>query len=96
MRVQYSDLKKKRVLTESDAHLGKVIDCVVEAEGFCVTQLVVKKLFSTAECTVAPHQIKRITSQTIVVDDAVVLGGEVAANTSATIDPEPALMSEIE
>lgn len=83
MRITLTDVKKKRVETQSGVYIGKVTDVILDIEQYSVVQFKVQHGFKRQTLLIHPGQIKRIEEKRIIVIDAVMK--ELEAETESPI-----------
>lgn len=72
MRINFSQLKKLPVETQSGVYLGKVVDAIVSAEENLILQYKVRPhKIAGRTFLINNSQVREITAEKIVVDDAV-------------------------
>lgn len=96
MRIAYSQLKKLPAVTVSGTHLGSVSDALFDTESGMLVQIHVKRSLFSKPLVIARSQIVRFEEEKVVVDDAIERDVDEASGDGGSIDPEPALMSEID
>lgn len=71
MRINFSQLKKLPVYTESGVYLGKVVDAVLSVEENLILQYKVRSHIVGRTFLINNSQVREITAEKIVVDDAI-------------------------
>lgn len=74
MRISYSHLRKLSVETKTGKILGHVCDLVLDIDGYDIVQYEVKSyILSTKKYIIDRKQVISITTEKIIVDDAVIV-----------------------
>lgn len=96
MRITFSELKKKRVETQSGVYVGKVIDLILDVDQYSIVQLKVSRAFKREQLLVHPGQIKRIEEKRIIVLDTLIRRDAPELESPLGAKVEPATMRESE
>lgn len=95
MRINFKQLKKLPVETESGTGLGQIHDAVFETEGQMIVQYKVRtSMLSSKEYLISREQIVRFTGDKIIVDDNVAKRAEEMVEQKVVPKAEPVMMRE--
>ncbi len=96
MRILLSQLKRKKVETQSGVMLGKIRDCEFDSEAHTIVNYRVRPFpIAAGGILISPTQIKSISDDKIIVDDAVKKAeGTGTVSVIPKTDAEPVAMRE--